>query len=362
MAFIALMKLDAVVSYRSGFVQVANATATGSGVRIQANGRYETANKRILGRVTAQAADVGQLLPPSQAGIPISGPVAVSAQVTGTSDTPSVVVQVASQDLTVEGVRLDGASLSARYFKGIVTSADDGFKVTSGPALYLVPAFRYETASKAFSLTGSISGETLQRLTALARAQSGQRHRRALRAILARLPDNLAGSLSVPQIQAEGTLARPHAHIIANLDAFVYGSERLDTIRADASYGEGRVDVASLEARGKPDAYLSASGNVDPKGALSARLEASGIDLAPLNSFVALPKPLSGQIGDLTVIAQGETRAPDITASLTLDNPSYGSFSVQQTGQRPDRPGWKSDRHRRDPDRQRRKDAARWCH
>ena len=97
-------------------------------------------------------------------------------------------------------------------------------------------------------------------------------------------------------------------------------------------YVDRVITVSRLDAR-SAQAYLHGKGRANLDGAVSANLDASDIPLSLLNLFLPAKERLSGQISALTVVASGQTRAPDLTASIDLDQPGVTVISPAAAGQ-----------------------------
>ena len=179
------------------------------------------------------------------------------------------------------------------------------------------------------------------------------------------LPRPLAGTLAIPRLSIRGPLAAPTVQAELTAGGLALGPDRVGgltahisiadphnptaqlTVKADNLLAAGvpvatvtasaslkdhiltvnSLDAASergsLEASGRAD--LSRDGHGDLKGDVVANLDATNLPLSLLNTLLPQPtnevRSLTGELSSLSVSASGPTRAPNLTASVTLASP-----------------------------------------
>ena len=116
----------------------------------------------------------------------------------------------------------------------------------------------------------------------------------------------------------------PAARLTASAENLLVSGVPIGTMTAQASLANHVVTLDSLHATSER-AFLEASGRADLNGDIAANLDASDFPLALLDPLLPQPaterRTLTGELSSLSVSASGPTRAPNLTASITLANP-----------------------------------------
>lgn len=90
--------------------------------------------------------------------------------------------------------------------------------------------------------------------------------------------------------------------------------------------GKGTVNSVGIQgmavALRQGEALVTVDGDLQFNGPIKATVEGSGINLAQLRPWIPLTIPYGGRLG-FTIMASGETRRPDLTASVDVSNPSF---------------------------------------
>ncbi|MHB8993744.1 MAG: hypothetical protein ACYC63_00670 [Armatimonadota bacterium] len=90
--------------------------------------------------------------------------------------------------------------------------------------------------------------------------------------------------------------------------------------------GRGRVTTTGIDemslALSQGEALVTVDGGLIFDGPIDASIEGTGINLAQLRPWLTTDIPYGGKLG-FTVVASGLTRAPDLTASVDISNPTF---------------------------------------
>ncbi|MDQ2687002.1 MAG: translocation/assembly module TamB domain-containing protein, partial [Armatimonadota bacterium] len=159
--------------------------------------------------------------------------------------------------------------------------------------------------------------------------------------------ENRIDSLEVAVSPTDGAPSSNHVGIKAS--GLQAGGVPVNSLTAQGDFNPQLVTVQSVDVR-SDQAYLHGAGTagLGDNGQIAATLDASNVPLALFNTLshvVPLLKPtydseghqvatrrLSGEIGNLTVAVSGRTLAPDLTASLSLDQPALEVTTYSQPG------------------------------
>ncbi|HEX5324912.1 MAG TPA: hypothetical protein VFW40_14085, partial [Capsulimonadaceae bacterium] len=321
----------AALSYKAGIVHVDSLTVEGEGATLHGTGDYDIAAQRVSAKFRGDNLDIARVTHAVSPGVSATGTLNVAGAVVGTIKAPIVTLNASADNLVVEGVSFSPTEVGVRYAAGVIDNYGTPITLTSEGTTYRISQFSYQTASRHLSLSGSVENESVPHLASVLGSDyflSTSFGRRA-RALLAGLPQPLAGTLNIPALSIHGPLSNLAGNLTAKADGLEIGTIRLSTVDTELAYANKTIAVDQLEARGEA-AYLSASGTIDLDGPVNAHMEASNIPLSEFNQFLPTGSKLGGDVSDLTVVASGQTRAPDIVASLTLDHPAYNSFMVDR--------------------------------
>ncbi len=320
---------NADLSYEAGTVRVDSLTVQGEGATVKGSGEYGVDRQRVAAKFHGDNLDIARLASAFSPGVQATGTLSFDGQVAGTIKKPVVTVNAAAQNLLVEGVPFSHAETSGRYENGVIDNNGAPTTLVSQGTTYRVSSFSYQQDTKHLSLAANVENESLPHLVGILNSEQivttpfGQR----AHAALAYLPQPLAGTLDISTLSLHGPLSNLAGNLVAKADGLKIGTIGLDSIQTDLSYGNHTVNINQFVGRGET-AYATASGTVDLQGPIDAHFEASNISLAAFNFYLPAGSKLSGEVSDFTCEASGETRAPDLVASLTLEHPGYNSFSV----------------------------------
>lgn len=360
------------IAYANGTVRVANATVrTDDGATATARGQFTPKTGRLFAAFSGTHIDLDQYDFLTQPYVTADGLLEVSGRVGGTLKSPFGTATVTAQDLTIEGQSLAPLTMAAHYADGVLTKTGAPWDLTlltpgAGGVRYIVDALRvtlptpaHPNAPRTLSLAAQIPESSPENLTHLISALRASRFHNtaAARRLLAQV-DNLpatpegvvwvpsltvSGPFAAPSVQATvgardltvadnkiGSLdarlaytggANPSAHADITTGGILAAGVPLQSVVAQADYANRVITVNRLDAR-SAQAYLHGQGRANLDGAVSASLDASDVPLSLFNLFLPAKERLSGQISALTVVASGQTRSPDLTASVDLDQPA----------------------------------------
>ena len=361
------------LSIGNGLVKSGAATLTAYGTR--------TASGVIRTEFTASGLDLTRFYQLTDPFADIQGTAAFTGSFSGTLTAPHVVVQVLTlPDLVVNSQKFAPLTLAGRYDDSVFTQtgAPWHFAVTVPPDYaaepggvveydvnhlrLLLPVGTHQKRLLALTLSAAIPASAPERLShvfrTLRQTQWAQTPAgKSFLAGLAKLPQPLSGTFSLPSVSVSGPLSALTASADFSADNLIFGESKLAGLNAHAEYSGGNtpsgkvtasahdllaagvpIGAASLDASllnrtvtvnalkaTSARAFLSASGTANLDGDLNASIDASNIPLALLRSVVPSAGPyltlLPKEISSLTVNAVGPTRSPNYVGSISLANP-----------------------------------------
>ncbi len=299
--------------------------------RLTAGGSFNVAKKTVKASFAVNNIDAARIGIIVGSGLPISGKLAVAGFVRGEAADPEVWAQIATDDVHVGTFAFNSLRAAAHLDHGVVSSTGLPTIVKLDEATYNVASFRFDTKTKAISLNATVSGGKLATLILRIEASRWLMNKLPSNAVTAlyQLPSPLDATIDVPKFVVSGTIEKPEASVVVDATKVVIGTHHLDAIHADLGYAGTVLDIREITARGAT-AYMNASGTIDLDGPINAQLEASNIGLGLLNPYLPQGTKLGGMLGDLTIVAKGRTKSPELTASVTLDSPSFNSVAFDR--------------------------------
>ncbi len=373
-------RLAADLRFNNGTLSVGNGQVTSGTATLTAHGT-RTASGFIRAGFAVSGLDLTRFYQLADPYADVQGTAALAGSFAGTPDAPHLAVRALTlPDLVVNSQKFAPLTLAGRYDDGTftLTGAPWRFAVAVPPDYaaepggtveydvsrlrLLLPVGIHRKRPLSVALAAAIPSAAPERLshvfrtirqTAWAKTPAGQ----AFQAQLARLPQPLSGTFSLPRVAVSGPLSALSASADLGADNLVFGESRLAGLTAHAEYGGGPrpsakvtasahdllaagvpVGAASLDASllnrvvtvralkaTSARAFLSASGTADLDGGLSAGVDASNIPLALVRSAFPSAGPylnlLPREISALSVNATGPTRSPNYVGSISLANP-----------------------------------------
>lgn len=374
-------RVSANFSYADGGLQVRNGLVQAGGSTVTAEGSRDRQG-RLEARVTGREINLNQFYRLTDPYADVAGTVSFSGTASGTPQSPIInIEQLFAENLTVDGQQFAPVTLAGRYADGVITQTGAPWEFAvqlpkrqqadgQTQIRYLLNKFSLALPTPSdpkrqasLTLDAQIPAQTPEQVSHLLRTLRLSRFARTpagknLLAQIRDLPQPLAGSLSVSQLTVDGPLsapdvhadlqasnlalgetrvngltakvhyqggADPSAHLTANADNLLLAGVPIGKAGADADYANRVVSLHSLSASSER-AFLQASGRADLDGKISGTLEASNIPLTLFQSFApnadAAFRVLPREISALSVTASGETRSPDLIASVSLANPA----------------------------------------
>jgi hypothetical protein len=327
-----LQNVSTNVEYRSGIVDIEAVHGSVAGVDIVGSGRYIAASDAISLDVNATTSDLAQVTQRYAPQLQIYGGLAVAATMAGTVKNPMVSATIATKGVSVEGSSLAIAPVTLNYQQNELTIANGPFEVSSAGAHYQIDALKVNFATKQIMAEGSVHGESLTHLLTIEqRSPYLTRHvGHSLQAIFAKMPQQPSGSLEVSRWDVDGALNSPVFSVNADLTDAEIGGQAIDRLQTQFTLHSSQVSITELLATGPNNAFMQASGTVDPAGVVNAQLEVSNLSLNLLNPYLPHGASVGGTMSDFTLLAAGKFRAPDLTASIELDKPKFKSFTLDR--------------------------------
>lgn len=140
--------------------------------------------------------------------------------------------------------------------------------------------------------------------------------RRALRSYALRLGGTLNGTVNL-----SGPIGSPTAVADVAGEGLVLDGRAVPDLTGKGTVSAEGVRGMSLAAS-QGEALITAEGDLAFDGPIKATVEGSGINLGLLRPWVPLELPYGGRL-DFTVVATGQTRHPDLMASVDVTNPTF---------------------------------------
>ncbi|MGE5531881.1 MAG: hypothetical protein ACM3VW_07200, partial [Bacteroidota bacterium] len=134
----------------------------------------------------------------------------------------------------------------------------------------------------------------------------------------------LRGALDAT-INLTGPVESPTAVANVNATKLVVDQRPFPDVQGRGTVTTTGVQDMALALR-QGEALVTVDGSAVFDGPIDASIEGTGINLAQLRPWVPLDIPYAGRLG-FTVVASGRTRAPDLTASVDVTNPSFAGVS-----------------------------------
>lgn len=317
--------------YDAGTVQVRQLRASWEDARLEAAGSFNTSSKEVSATFTGNGLDAGRLMHFIDPDVVASGILSVAGTVRGTASDPDVSAQTVTDRLKIGAFTLESVRAAGQYHHGVFSSTGVPIVLSLAGATYTVSRYRYDMSTKDIALDASVADQKLSVFLTRLESTSAIMSRLSpkVSTALRQLPSPLDGDVTIPRLAVTGTLDKPTITVAADIKNLTIGNNFLNELSFDFDFGGTKLTVRSLRARSQI-AYLSASGSIDLAGAIEAKLEASNVNLSFLAPLLPPGVKVGGSISDLTVIAAGKTKDPEVTASVTLAHLSYGSISFDR--------------------------------
>lgn len=250
----------------------------------------------------------------------LSGGLNAEGEMTGTLDDTVVRVTLDSTSPRINGQTFDG-------FRADLTWDDDVLQVgsaslTDGGAEYVISRLSYSPTDEMVEVGVEVRHAPIDRLVTMIEKGPRSGTTARLRGHLASVPRPCQGVLDADvkgTIDLAGGEPAPNLRIEGTVNGARIGSSDISTIRIEGDWQAGKVILSKLEAL-SGDTDLLASAVLGPGGTLDVQADVHGLDLETAGKWLKLDQNFSG-VADVTIIAEGTTKAPSVEASLDIQNP-----------------------------------------
>lgn len=297
----------------------------------------------------------------------LSGQVSLSGEAAGTAEQPIVQVQLEGKELALNGALLGdlqatliGAVSNRDDTAASLSSAEPANGTTASPPSNITAQLALRTPDgevHVSELTYNLEENTLA-LNARAEAIAIEWLRRVANALPNALPPDIAERIATLQgtVQADlsiqGALNRPIATLTLNAETLEWRQQSLGNLSLQASWqGESdigdlseatpveraaeslrrlrtqRAELAQLRWQAE-NTRLEGRGAYTPD-ALSADFEIAQLPLRWARLWEPALPEFDGAL-DLSLIAEGDPESPELTFSATVNNLTYGDYTVDQ--------------------------------
>jgi autotransporter translocation and assembly factor TamB len=327
-----LTNTSARLEYYNHTIKIDGVRTSIGGVDIAGAGMFDPLRSTIALDMNATAKDLGVVTQKYAPSLQIFGGLQAAFVVDGTIKNPSVVATVSTNNVAVEGTKLSVTPCTFSYSSDKVSMTKGPFVVTAGDSKYAINDFSYTLPSRQIELIGSESGETLSHILGVIQKSPYLESKvgSQLNEILSKMPAPPVGNLSLDSVDLSGSLDHPTVAVNANLTDAVVSGQKIDRLHTDFIVKSTQVSLTAFQLTGPNNAFLEIQGSLDTSGPINARIEASGFNLSLLDPFLPKKANVGGTLSDLSVVASGNTSAPDISASITLTKPSYAGFALDR--------------------------------
>jgi hypothetical protein len=327
-----LSDVSANIRYADKMIELKQFGLTIAGVSAAGSGTYNLSSTNVSLFVNADAPDIQQVARKLAPTVHVSGGLEMRAHVFGPFARLGASATVSSDGITLEGVKFVVNPVTIDYGDDSVELASPPLTFTSGGSSYTLASLRLDLTNKTIDASGDIANESITHLISVVQTSPylAKVAGPTLSRFLARNTVAPYGNLEVPSILVRGPWAHPQVSVDADLTKALIAGQKIDELHAKFNMQQQKINIDAFQLTGPDNAYLELTGKVDLSGSVDATLEASGFDLSILNPFLPVRSDISGTIEDLTVVATGATVAPDLEASISVDDPGYGTFSINR--------------------------------
>lgn len=280
----------------------------------------------IEGYLTAGTVRLEGLAPFFKSGFPIRGEATVQRiWVRGPVGDLIGGAQIVAPEINLGGETIRDVNANISLARGQVQLQETSFEAAGGRVV-LKGAYDYTSEPDTIAAEVSLLGTDIPNLLYLAlpivraadprpEAQQAQT-RLAMRSYALRLKGIVEGTVNL-----SGPVSSPTAVADIRGQRLVLDQRDFPNLEAKGTVNSvGIQDMAVALRQG--EALVTVDGDLQFDGPINANLEGSGINLAQLQPWIPLNIPYGGRVG-FTVVASGQTRRPDLKASVDISNPSF---------------------------------------
>lgn len=327
----------AALTFEDNRVTIATAVLTSRDLQLTVSGYAQVQTKELdltyelagldlrrLGDVTVPGLDlshVGDYLR-------LRGTLDADGSVTGTWDDPAVTAQGTVAEASINDKRLDSATFSAAYARGVVR--DWTVTLTRQNQVYALEGAEYDVETRcAASASARLERASPRDLWDFVRwspywaTDAGAE----TRDLLDRLP-RLTGGVVNATLDLSGCLDSPSGSFVMTATNVGIDVQRIDSITARASAVQGVVTLDEFLAVSE-DLNITAAGDpVYADGRIQLDLAAQNFDLSRLRPWLGDNTPGGTMSADLSIL--GPASDPEIIGSVEVIDPSYGQIAFDR--------------------------------
>lgn len=308
-------------------IAVGNATAEVFDAPVEAHGTLTLAHPtRVDGYLKVGDIRLEGLAPLWHSDVPLGGTIRIPQMwVRGPSDDLQGGGEVQAHELFVGREKISDVNANLTLSKGQVALQETTFQLANGRVV-VSGAVNYAQKPQIVEARVGLVQTKVSDLLDLAVPVAQLLDRRAaserqdlqttLRSYALRLQGVLDGSIGLT-----GSVNNPSARTDIHGTKLVLDNKALPDIDGQATVSKSAVNDITLALR-QNDALVTVDGDLAFDGPIAATIEGSGINVAQLRPWIPLQIPYGGQLG-FTVVASGQTRQPDLIASVDVNNPSF---------------------------------------
>lgn len=310
---------EAGISYRDARLVLDDLEArSGSGV-FRADGSIGLEDNAVSIAFSASDLPLSSLAGSLRNDVILAGSLNARGEMSGTIEETVVHAALASEAPSINGQVFDG-------FKADLTWKDDELQgtasLTDGKASYDLSKMTYSPFDEKVEVGFETRHALVERLLTLIQKGPPGGATARLGRQLGSVPRPCEGALDAEitgTIGLGGEKPAPDLLYRGTFSGVKVGPSNISTIRVEGGWQGEQITLNRLEALdGGTD--LTASAALGPDGELHVQADVHGLDLATVGGWVKLDQNISG-VADVTIIAEGTTKAPTVEASLDIQKP-----------------------------------------
>lgn len=280
----------------------------------------------IEGYLTAGKVRLEGLAPFFKSGLPIGGEATIPrVWLRGPLGDLSGGAQIVAPEINLGGETIRDVNANIALARGRVQLQETSFQAAGG-RVAIKGAYDYSLSPRTIAAEIDLLGTNIPDLLHLGlpvvraldtRPEPEQAQTRlAMRSWALRLKGLIEGKVNL-----SGPLTSPTAVADVRGKQLALDQHTLPDMEAKGTVNSVGVQDMSVALR-QGEALVTADGSLQFDGPINANVEGSGINLALLRPWFPLSIPYGGRLG-FTVVASGQTRRPDLMASVDVTDPSF---------------------------------------
>jgi autotransporter translocation and assembly factor TamB len=327
-----LTNSSADIRYSSGIVTVDALRASLEGIAFVGSGELNPATRSLKLDANISADNLELIAQKYLPSVQISGGLLIAANVSGQLSNLGVTATLSTKDISVEGTKLSISPATFRYADDMLNMEQGRLTVSSGGASYDLDSLSLDFLNRNIDLHSDVRGETLQHILSVIQTSPylSAHYGAQVNSVLARMLQAPSGDLAVSSAAVSGSMSHPTVSVTADLTNASLAGQSIDQLHTEFTVRSTLISFKAFHLTGPDNVYLDAKGSVDTAGLLNAKLEASGFSLSLLDPYLPKHGHATGTLSDFSLVASGETRAPEVATSITFDKPSYDGFQLDR--------------------------------